>query len=42
MGVDATLIFPASLSVISNIFTERAERAGPSDGGGATTGEAKR
>ncbi len=41
MGLGATLIFPASLSVISYIFTERAERAGPSDGGCAK-GEAKR
>ena len=38
MGLGAALIFPATLSLISNIFTERAERAKAIGLWGATTG----
>jgi EmrB/QacA subfamily drug resistance transporter len=38
MGLGAALIFPATLSLISNIFTERAERARAIGLWGATTG----
>jgi predicted MFS family arabinose efflux permease len=38
MGVGAALIFPATLSLIANIFTDRAERAKAIGLWGATTG----
>lgn len=38
MGVRAAIIFPATLSIISNIFTERVERARAIGLWGATTG----
>src|SRR6266567_768274 len=38
MGLGAALIFPATLSIISNIFTRRAERARAIGLWGATTG----
>src|SRR6266536_2956070 len=38
MGLGAALIFPATLSIISNVFTERAERARAIGLWGATTG----
>lgn len=38
MGLGAALIFPATLSLIANIFTERAERARAIGMWGATTG----
>lgn len=38
MGVGAAIIFPATLSIISNIFTERVERARAIGLWGATTG----
>jgi EmrB/QacA subfamily drug resistance transporter len=38
MGVGAAIIFPTTLSIISNVFTERAERAKAIGLWGATTG----
>lgn len=38
MGVSAALIFPTTLSIISNAFTERRERAGALGAWGAATG----
>jgi EmrB/QacA subfamily drug resistance transporter len=38
MGVGAALIFPATLSLLTNVFTERAERARAIGLWGATTG----
>src|ERR671935_419320 len=40
MGVGAAMIFPATLSLISNVFTERAERAKAIGFWGATAGAA--
>src|SRR5437763_7500164 len=40
MGIGAAMIFPATLSLISNVFTERGERAGPTGLWGATAGAA--
>src|SRR2546427_3903738 len=40
MGVGAAMIFPATLSLISNVFTERAERARAIGFWGATAGAA--
>jgi hypothetical protein len=34
MGVGAALIFPATLAIISNLYTERASGPGPSGCGG--------
>jgi hypothetical protein len=33
MGVGAALIFPATLAIISNVFTDAAERARRSESG---------
>src|SRR5207247_9475662 len=40
MGLGAAMIFPATLSLISNVFTERAERATAIGFWGATAGAA--
>ena len=40
MGLGAAMVFPATLSLISNIFTERAERARAIGLWGATAGMA--
>src|SRR5216684_5848327 len=40
MGLGAAMIFPATLSLISNVFTERAERARAIGFWGATAGAA--
>jgi EmrB/QacA subfamily drug resistance transporter len=40
MGIGAAMVFPATLSLISNVFTERAERARAIGLWGATTGMA--
>jgi EmrB/QacA subfamily drug resistance transporter len=40
MGVGAAMVFPATLSLISNVFTERGERARAIGLWGATTGAA--
>jgi MFS family permease len=40
MGLGAAMVFPATLSLISNVFTERAERARAIGLWGATTGAA--
>src|SRR3954462_7005020 len=42
MGVGAALIFPATLSLISNVFTERTERARAIGLWGASAGVASR
>ena len=40
MGLGAAMIFPATLSLISNVFTERGERARAIGLWGATAGAA--
>ena len=40
MGLGAAMVFPATLSLISNVFTERGERARAIGLWGATTGVA--
>src|SRR5258708_27497134 len=38
MGVGAAIVFPNTLSIISNVFTDRAQRAKAIGAGGATVG----
>src|SRR3954468_15094689 len=40
MGLGAAMVFPATLSLLSNVFTERGERARPTGLWGATAGAA--